>query len=92
MEELGVFVTVSRKKWERAKTIINRWFDALSMSDELPMLDNKEIVSDIGFLIHLSMSYPNIKPFLRGFYITLNSWREGRDKEGWKISERSYQL
>ena len=56
------------------------------------MLDYKELESDIGFLIHLSMSYPNMKPFLRGFYVTLNSWRAGRDKEGWKLSEKTYQL
>ena len=92
VEDVGVFVTVSRKKWERAKTIINKWFNILSGSEELPMLDYKELESDIGFLIHFSMSYPNIKPFLRGFYITSNSWRSGRDKKGWKLSEKSYQL
>ena len=81
VEDVGVFATVSRKKWDRANTIINKWFYALS---QLPMLDYKELERDIGFLINLSVSYP--------FYITLNSWREGRDKEGWKISQKSYQL
>ena len=38
------------------------------------------------------MSYPVIKPFLRGFYLTLNSWRESRDRYGWKIPDKAYTL
>ena len=56
------------------------------------MLEYKALESDIGFLIHLSMSYPIIKPFLRGFYLTLSSWREGRDRSGWKISDKAYKI
>jgi hypothetical protein len=36
------------------------------------------------------MSYPEMTPFLRGFYLTMNSWRKGRDKDGWKLSPRAY--
>ena len=38
------------------------------------------------------MTYSNIKPFLRGFYLSLNSWRKGRDKSGLKLSNRAYQF
>ena len=92
VEEVGVFVTVSKRKWDRAQTIINKWSELLSATAVLPLLEYKALESDIEFLIHLSMSYPIIKPFLRGFYLTLNSWREGRDKAGWKISEKAYNL
>ena len=94
VKDIGVFVTVSQKKWDRARSIVTDWFDQLVMSDsnELPLLDYKSLESDIGFLIHLSMSYPNIKPFLRGFYLTLNSWRRGRDREGWKVPDKAYKL
>ena len=29
-------------------------------------------------------------PYLRGFYLTMNSWRKGRDKLGWKLPARAY--
>ena len=92
VKDVGVFVTVSKKKWNRARTIIDKWAALLNKSEELPMLTHSELESDVGFLIHLSMSYPMIKPFLRGFYLTLNSWREGRDRDGWKMSEKTYNL
>ena len=37
------------------------------------------------------MTYQNLKPFLKGFYATLNEWRADRDEEGWKLSHRAYQ-
>ena len=92
VEENGVFVTVSKKKWKRAQDIVSRWSDHFITSSELPWLNYKALESDIGFLIHLSMSYPVIKPFLRGFYLTLNSWRDGRDRYGWKIPDKAYKL
>ena len=92
VKDLGVFVTVSQKKWDRAKSIIARWYEKLMMAEELPLLNYKSLESDVGFLIHLSMSYPNIKPFLRGFYLTLNSWRKGRDREGWRVPEKAYKM
>eukprot|EP00957_Ditylum_brightwellii_P076904 5845578-Ditylum_brightwellii.AAC.1 len=38
------------------------------------------------------MAYPAMKPFLRGFYLTLNSWQSGRDKNGWKLLDKAYKL
>ena len=29
-----------------------------------------------------------MKPYLKGIHQTLDSWRKGRDKEGWKLSNR----
>ena len=91
IKDVGLFVTVSEKKWKRAKEILDRWKIKFVVSDE-PNLNHKDLEKDLGFLVHLAMSYPNIKPFLRGFYLTLNSWREGRDKAGWKLSNQAYQL
>ena len=79
--ESGVLVTVSQQKWDRDRTSIKKWDDVLRGSTDRPWLK-----IDIGFLVHLSVS------FLRGFYLTLNSWRKGRDKDCWKIPERAYKL
>ena len=29
-----------------------------------------------------------MKPYLKGIHQTLDSWRKGRDKDGWKLSRR----
>ena len=82
-------------KWERTRSIITKWNDKVHSTEEnesLPLLDYATLESDIGFLIHISMAYPAMKPFLRGFYLTLNSWRSGRDKNGWKLSDKAYKF
>ena len=43
-----------------------------------------------NFLVHFAMYYPTIIPFLRGLYLKMNSWRPGRDQDGWKISKSAY--
>ena len=91
IKDVGLFVTVSQKKWNRAKEILHRWKEEFLNSNE-PHLNHKELEKDLGFLVHLAMTYANIKPFLRGFYLTLNSWREGRNKAGWKLSHQAYNL
>jgi len=49
---------------------------------EIPFKDLERVV---GFLVYVSKTYTYMVPYLKGIYLTLNSWREGRDKMGWKI-------
>ena len=50
----------------------------------------KDMEQKTGFLVHLAMAYPLIVPFLRGLYLEMNSWRPGRNQDGWKLSKRAY--
>ena len=43
-----------------------------------------------GFLVDFAMDYPLIMPFLIGLYLTVISWRPGRDQDGWNLSKRAY--
>ena len=86
---LGLFVTVSQKKWDRAKMIISKWHDRIFRL-ERKQINYKELERDVGFLVHLSMTYSNMKPFLKGFYSTMNEWRHDRDESGWKLSHKAY--
>ena len=54
-----------------------------------PQLDFKTLEQGRGFLIHLAGTYPFIKPRMKDIHLTLDSWREGRDEEGWKINDRA---
>jgi hypothetical protein len=42
-----------------------------------PVLDRKQLERDVGFLNHLAMAFEVTTPFLKGFYLILNSWRTG---------------
>ena len=50
-------------------------------------LHYKTTESFVGFLVYVSMTYTSMVPYLKGIYLTLNSWREGRDADGWPDRE-----
>lgn len=39
---------------------------------------------------HLAMIFEIMVPFLKGFYLTLNSWQLGRDAEDWKVADKQW--
>ena len=41
----------------------------------------------VGFIVYVCQTYKHLKPYLKGIYLTLNSWRSGRDPEGWMTQE-----
>jgi hypothetical protein len=90
VEGIGLFITVTEKKWVKTKDILEKLDQSWSKDGAPTRVKYKQLERDIGFLVHLSMSYPEMTPYLRGFYLTINSWRKGRDKDGWKISHRAY--
>ena len=82
---------VSQEKWLKGKVIVENLSKLLNDHPlERPILDRKELERHTGFLNHLTMTYDAFTPFLKGFYLTLNSWRPKRDKDGWKISDKSW--
>jgi hypothetical protein len=48
-------------------------------------LDRSQLESIRGFFIHLQRTYPAITPFLKGFHLTIDGWRDGRDTNLWKL-------
>ncbi len=36
----------------------------------------------------MQLTYPALTSYLKGLHLTLDSWRPGRDKDGWKISSK----
>ena len=45
----------------------------------------KQLEHIVGFLVYVSQTYTCMVPYLKGIYLTLNSWRHGRDEDGWAI-------
>ncbi len=90
--EKGLFVTCSRKKWDKAKEIVGRWKNHCAASSQVntDTVDRAQLEKDTGFLVHLSRTFPAMFPYLKSFYHTLNSWRSGRSTAGWKLSSNEW--
>jgi hypothetical protein len=70
--------------------MIKRLVEAVNdHADRRPTLDRKLLERETGFLNHLAMTFEVMVPFLKGFYLTLNSWRTGRDSDDWKLSDKN---
>jgi hypothetical protein len=82
-EKGEVMVLTSQDKWDRMKTICRHWLEKLN--EGTVELDFKRLRSDQGFLVYVTQAYPAMKPYLNGFHLLLESWRQGRDNDGWKI-------
>ena len=85
---VGLFVTVSQKKWDKAKGHLQWVLQHFSSPHDRPSISLKELEQRVGFLVHLAMAYPLMLPFLKGFYLSMNSWRPFRRDSGWKMSKR----
>jgi hypothetical protein len=81
-KEVGIVVMCSQEKWERLRQICRDWLSKV-MQGQTEM-NFKQLRSDRGFLVYVTQAYPAMKPYLKGFHLSLESWRGGRDAEGWK--------
>lgn len=90
----GVFVTVSQEKWDKVKDVLDKYHVAIMKSEEKEQelwIDYKQLEKDTGFLVHVFMTYEHLKPYLKGFYLTMNSWRYDREGDGWKKVKKSWE-
>jgi hypothetical protein len=85
-EDRGVVVLTSQEKWDRMKAICEYWRGILGKDDT--DLDFKRLRSDRGFMVYVTQAYPGMKPYLKGFHLSLETWRGGRDSEGWKLPKQ----
>ncbi len=85
--DLGVCVLTSAEKWSKVKAILKKWSTVLSdhKEGEQLRLAHKELLSDKGFLVYVTKTYPAMLPYLKGFHLTIEMWRGGQDAEGWKL-------
>jgi hypothetical protein len=78
---------VSQKKWDKARTWILHFLTALA-EDPDALFNHKEMEQATGFLCHLSMTYEDLAPYLKGFYLSLYHHLPRRNAEGWKMNEK----
>jgi hypothetical protein len=75
---------LSQKRWDKGKTLTTQLLESCRESGDF---DRKFMLSARGFLVCVSMLYEFLTPFLKGLHLSAESWREGRDEEGWKTSD-----
>ncbi len=84
----GISVCCSQEKWDKAKLYLT---ELLTCVESMDPLDRKHLESVQGFFIHLQCTYPAMMPFIKGFHLTTDGWRDGRDAEGWKLLKRKHE-
>ena len=73
----------SEEKWRKLKALLKKWSDLLEAGET--ELAHKELLSDQGFLVYVTRTYPTMVPYLKGFHLTIEMWRGGRTEEGYKL-------
>ena len=82
-EEKGLVQLLSQEKWDKMRRIVDKWLKRLE--EGVRELDHSELMSDRGFLVYACQAYPGLKPYLKGLHLSLETWRGGRDDEGYKL-------
>ena len=83
--------SVMQDKWMKGKSIIHNLTELINdHPNERPLLNWKELERHTGFLNHLTMTFDDMTPFLKGFYLTLNSWHGKRNAHSWNLDNKTW--
>ena len=91
----SVYAYVSQNKWDKAKAYVQRWAKTIELAVNLSKvgaLKHKQLEQGRGFLVYLSRTYTTITPYLKGIHLTLDSWRDSRDTDGWKMKSNARRI
>ena len=77
-----VYKTVSQERWNKTRNHIKRLKE---WADDGGLVDRKELERIRGFLVYVSLTFDVIVPYLKGIHLTMESWRDDRDDEGWRL-------
>eukprot|EP00956_Cyclotella_meneghiniana_P007532 scaffold10178_cov23-Cyclotella_meneghiniana.AAC.4 len=74
---------VSQKKWNKMKAMVEELHQLLQARED-KLVPHKRLEQIRGFAIYVSRTYDWTPPYLKGLHLTIDSWRAGRKKDGWK--------
>jgi hypothetical protein len=78
----AVSVLTTLEKWKKLQRCVSwMWIH----HEDPDGLDHAMLESKRGFLVHMRQIYPALKPHVKGVHATLESWRDGKDKNGWSL-------
>jgi hypothetical protein len=83
---------VTQERWVKTTSVISKTDIALQAVEDSPdgkqRLNHNELERSRGFLNYVCQTYPPMTPFLKGFHLTIDGWRDGRGEYGWRMSDR----
>jgi len=82
-----IVVLTSQQKWDKARKIVARLREKVESGLRL---HHHTLLKERGFLVHLTMTYPILIPYLKGLHLTVDSWRPGRNDEGWRMAQAAF--
>ena len=85
----GLYVSCSQEKWDKGKGIVDALYEQV-VENHAVWLDRSSLEKDVGFLVHLSRTFPAFFAYFKGIYHTMESWRCGRDSGGWRFSKTAW--
>ena len=78
-----------KSKWVKIQGILHQYQAHFNTSEDLPCLNLKTLAEDVGFMVHVSLTYPAMRLYLKGFFLLMNSQKPFRNDHGWKVSGRA---
>jgi hypothetical protein len=90
-----ICVKVAQERWDKTRKMVRDiWQEYSDRQTELPVevlgeysaggLNHKQLERRRGFLVYMAHAYPSLVTYLKGIHLTLDSWRLGRNQDGWK--------
>jgi len=86
----NLYVTTSKERLDKCKDFVKWWHVEAGKDSEAGLFAHKKLERERGHLVYLCRAYPAITPFLKGVHHTLDSWRPGRDQDGWKFNSAEW--
>ena len=90
-----VWKTCAQDRWDKARHTVRALRQHYEERKLVPcqngvMLNHKLLLSKRGYLTHMGRIFPDLVPYLKGLHLTIDSWRPGRDADGWRYSDGSF--
>jgi hypothetical protein len=85
----SVSVSIAQDKWDKAKSLIDDIQKQIHTSNN-QSVNYKSLEITRGFLCHVSMTFEFITHHLKGFHLTLASYHDKRDSDGWRLSNNEW--
>jgi hypothetical protein len=90
-----VCVKVTQERWDKTRKMVRDiWQEYSNRRTELSVevlgedsageLNHKQLERRQGFIVYVAQAYPSLVTYLKGIHLTLDSWRSGRNEDGWK--------